>query len=63
MLEVKRELRLSRQIGQPVTPRGSGNPAEVDVLAQTVEDDLDTPRLAGTPACGGDVDRAIVHCR
>jgi hypothetical protein len=47
MLEVEGGPRLGGQIRQPVAGFGSGDPAQVDVVAQTVEDDLDPSRLAG----------------
>jgi hypothetical protein len=42
---------------------GSRDPAQVDVVPQTVEDDLDPSGLAGSPARGGDVDRAVLDRR
>jgi hypothetical protein len=63
VLEVEGELRLGGQVGQPVAGLGSGDPAQVDVVAQPVEGDLDPSRLAGTPTRGGDVDRAILDRR
>src|SRR6202034_1954803 len=63
VLEAEGELRLGGQVGQPVAGFGSRDPAQVDVVAQPVEDDLDAPRLPGTAARGGDVDRAVLECR
>jgi hypothetical protein len=63
VLEVEGELRLGGQVGQPVAGLGSRDPAQVDVVAQPVEGDLDPPRLTGTPTRGGDVDRAILDRR
>src|SRR5258708_15473616 len=57
------ELRLGGQVGQPAAGLESRDPAQVDVVAEPVDGDLDPPRLAGTPACGGDVDRAILDRR
>jgi DNA-binding transcriptional LysR family regulator len=63
VLEVEGELRVGGQVGKPVAWPGTGDPAQVDVVAQPVEDDLDPPRLAGSPTCGGDVDRAVLKRR
>jgi len=63
VLEVEVEPRVGGQVGQPVAGLGPGDPAQVDVVAQPVEDDLDPPRLARTPARGGDIDRAVLERR
>ncbi len=63
MLEMKHELRSRAQVRQPFTLLGRGYPTQVDVVVEVVKDDLDAPRLAGTPPHGGDIDRAVLGCR
>jgi hypothetical protein len=63
VLEVKGKAWLSREVGQPVTGRGSGDPAQVDVAVEPIEDHLDAQRLTSTPARRRDVDRPFLHRR
>ncbi|MGH9109445.1 MAG: hypothetical protein ACRDY3_08310 [Acidimicrobiales bacterium] len=51
------------RVGQPVPGIGPGDPAQADVVAEAAEDDLDPPRLTGTPARGRTIDGAVLGRR
>ena len=63
VLQMEGEVRVGGQVGQPVPGAGPGNPAQVDRIFESVEDDLDSPRLPRTSAGRGDVDRSVLHRR
>jgi hypothetical protein len=46
VLQVEGEMRVGRQVSQPVPGAWSGDPAQVDRILESVEDDLDPPLLS-----------------
>jgi hypothetical protein len=63
VFQVKGEVWLGGQVGQPVPGAGCGDAAQVNGILEPVEADLDPSQLAGASAGRGDIDRALVNGR
>jgi hypothetical protein len=61
VLEMECEVRFRAQICQPVSATWCRDPTQVDGISNPIENDFDPSGTSRTPACCGDVDRAIVH--